>query len=135
MVAAAGTGRLFSLHAAISCLVVGLLALLLVVALADHTFFLPQAGLVKSPEVLADRAEQIMKHLGYDPAGKERSQGFAIEPQYLQLPASICGLPTSGIMPEVNDGCCLPCWANHPRRRLCRCVRARFTCDWMARGD
>ena len=62
----------------------GCSALLLVVALADRTFFLPQAGLVKSPEVLADRAEQIVKRLGYDSAGKEHARGFAIEPEYLR---------------------------------------------------
>jgi len=84
MVAVAGTGNLFPLRAAVSCMAVGLLALLLVTALADRTFFLPQAGLVKSPEVLADRAERIMHRLGYDPAVKEHSQGFAIEPEYLQ---------------------------------------------------
>ena len=84
MVAAAGSGIFFPLPAAIAWLAAGLVGLLLVVALADRTFFLPQAGLAKSPEVLADRAEQIMKRLGYDPAGKERSRGFAIEPEYLQ---------------------------------------------------
>jgi hypothetical protein len=81
---AAGTGRLFPLRAALGCLAGGLLALLMVVALADRTFFLPQAGLVKSPDVLADRAERITNRLGYDPAGEERSHGFAIEPEYLR---------------------------------------------------
>jgi hypothetical protein len=84
MVAAAGTGPLLPLRAAAGCLAVGLLALLLVVALADRTFFLPQAGLVKSPEVLADRAEQVMTRLGYDPAGQERSYGLSINPEYLR---------------------------------------------------
>ena len=86
MVAAAGTRSFFPLRAAFGCMAVGLLALLLVVTLADRTFFLPQAGLVKSPEVLADRAEQIVSRLGYDPAGEQRSQGFAIDPEYLQRP-------------------------------------------------
>ena len=65
-------------------LAVGLLALLLVVALADRTFFLPQAGLVKSPEVLADTAVQIAKGLGYDLPGKEHTQGFAVQREYLK---------------------------------------------------
>jgi serine/threonine-protein kinase len=82
MVAAAGGGVL-SLRAAVACLAAGLLALCLVVALADRTFFLPQAGLVKSPAVLADRAEQVLEQLGYDLSGKEHTQGFAIEPEYL----------------------------------------------------
>jgi serine/threonine-protein kinase len=84
MVAAAGNGGLFPLGAATGCLIVGLLALALVVALADRTFFWPQAGLVKSSEVLADRAVQIINRLGYDPIGKEHAQGFAIDPAYLQ---------------------------------------------------
>jgi serine/threonine-protein kinase len=84
MVAAAGTGRLLSLRAAVGCLAIGFLALTLVVALADRTFFLPQAGLVKSPEVLAAKVEQIMNRLGYDSAGKERTRGFAIEPEYIR---------------------------------------------------
>ena len=50
-------------------------------------------------------------------------------------PASTHRLPISGIVPETSNGCCLPCWANRRRRRLCRCVRTRLTCGWTARGD
>jgi hypothetical protein len=81
--AAAGQGK-WEPWAAVGCLGVALLALFLVVRLADQTFFLPQAGLEKSPAVLADKAEQIIKVLGRESDGQEHWQGFAIDRGYLQ---------------------------------------------------
>jgi serine/threonine-protein kinase len=84
MVAAASSPGALRPRTAVCCLAVALAALFCVVCLADRTFFLPQAGLLKSPAVLADKAEQIIATLRPGPNGPEHWQGFAIDRGYLQ---------------------------------------------------
>ena len=72
---------------AFGCLAVAAVALFFVVRLADRTFFLPQAGLVKSPAVLADKAEHLMTALGHAVSGQEHWQGFAIDRECLEYAA------------------------------------------------
>jgi hypothetical protein len=84
MVAAASSQGALYPRAAICCLAAALAGLFCVVYLADRTFFLPQAGLVKSPAVLADKAEQIIATLRHAPSGPEHWQGFAIDRGYLE---------------------------------------------------
>ena len=88
MVAAAGRQGQWGPRAAACCLTIALLALFFVVQLADRTFFLPQAGLKKSPAVLADKAEHIIAMLGRESGGQEHWQGFAIDRGYLQYAAA-----------------------------------------------
>ena len=133
MVAAASPSGALSPRVAMGCLAVALLALFFVVRLADRTFFLPQAGLVKSPAVLADKAEQIIAMLRHAPSGQEHWQGFAIDRGYLQYAAAAEDrhrtwedLP-SGRPPAVcfwyragGDQTCVagPAWANRRRARV-----------------
>ena len=77
-------GKADGVRAAACCLGIALLALLVVVLLADRTFFLPQAGLKKSPAVLADKAEHIIAMLAAESGDREHRQGFAIDRGYLQ---------------------------------------------------
>jgi serine/threonine protein kinase len=88
MVAAAGARGALQPRAAVCCLLVALAALFIVVRLADRTFFLPQAGLEKSPAVLADKAEDIIRILGSEPNAPEHWQGFAIDRGYLEYAAT-----------------------------------------------
>ncbi len=87
MVAAASPSGALTPRVAVGYLTVALVALFFVVRLADQTFFLPQAGLVKPPAVLADKAEQIIAMLRHAPSGQEHWQGFAIDRGYLQYAA------------------------------------------------
>ncbi len=84
MVAATGRQGGWDPRAAACCLGIALLALLVVVLLADRTFFLPQAGLKKAPAVLADKAEHIIAMLAAESGDREHRQGFAIDRGYLQ---------------------------------------------------
>ncbi len=60
--------------------VVGLVAVFL---LADHTLLLSRLGLGKSPDVLEDRADQVLRTLGAAPSGGRPSCGFVIDPSGL----------------------------------------------------
>ena len=95
MVAAANPSGL-KFRSSVGWLSVGLLALLLIVLLADRTFLLPQAGLTKAPAVLADKAEDILRALGRDPSGKETWQGFAMDREYLKY--VIATQPTRSVL-------------------------------------
>ena len=88
MVAAAGIGGALHPRAALSYLLISLGALFIVMQLANRTFFLPQAGLEKSPVVLADKAEHIIPMLGRGPNSREHWQGFAIDRGYLEFAAT-----------------------------------------------
>jgi eukaryotic-like serine/threonine-protein kinase len=88
MIAAAGAWGALNPIVAVGCLVVGLAALFVVVRLADRTFFLPQAGLEKSPIVLADKAEDFIAILGRKPNASQHWQGFAIDRGYLEYAAT-----------------------------------------------
>ena len=103
MVAAAG-GQGAWVPAAVCCLgiIAALVALFIVVRLADRTFFLPQAGLKKSPAVLADKAEHIIAMLAREPSDQEHWQGFAIDRGYLQYAAARDGTARRGrICPAI----------------------------------
>lgn len=78
MIAAAGAGMGLRPRAAAVCLGVALVALTLIVRLAERTLFLSQTGLLKAPPVLLDKAEEILQQLGYDDAGRPTSQGFVL---------------------------------------------------------
>lgn len=84
MVAAAGSHAAMRPRTAACWLATAAAALFLVVLLADRTFFLPQAGLVKPPAVLADKAQNIIATLAPAPAGQAHWQGFAIDRSYLE---------------------------------------------------
>ena len=84
MVAAAGSQGALRLRTAVCCLAVALVALFFVMLLADQTFFLPQAGLMESPAVLADNAERIIAVMGCEFSSNDRWQGFAIDRGYLK---------------------------------------------------
>jgi serine/threonine-protein kinase len=88
MVAAAGPPGAMRPWVAAGCLAVALVALFLVVCLADRTFFLSRAGLAKPPAVLADKAETMVNALGSPPRSRERWQGFAINRGYLKYAAA-----------------------------------------------
>ena len=88
MVAAAGPPVAMRPCVGAGFLAVALAALLVVVYLADRTFLLPQAGLVKPPAVLADKAESIIGLLGSPPRSRQRWQGFAIDRGYLTYAAA-----------------------------------------------
>ena len=60
--------------------IVGLIAVFL---LADRTMLLPRANLEKPPAVLIDRAEQLLRQLGYTSHEPGCASGFAIDQDYL----------------------------------------------------
>ena len=68
-------------------LMLALVGLAAVFLLADHTFFLPQAGLEKPPAVLIDRAEELLKQLGHESPSPGRVSGFTIDQGYLEYVA------------------------------------------------
>ena len=70
---------------AVACLAAALAALLLVVCLADRTFFLPQAGLVKPPAVLADKAESMISRPGQPAAQSRTVAGLRDQPRLPEI--------------------------------------------------
>ncbi len=83
MVVAAISGPLPRLGVAACWLATSVLALFLVVLLADRAFLLPQAGLTKPPAVLADKAEHAIRALGYEPAVQRSRQELVINRELL----------------------------------------------------
>ncbi|HEY2414727.1 MAG TPA: serine/threonine-protein kinase [Pirellulaceae bacterium] len=67
-------------------LAAGLAALLLILLLSDRTLFLSRCGLVKSPEVLRDTAEQVLDRFGNSVAGASQASaiGVALDTDCLQ---------------------------------------------------
>ena len=88
MVAAASPSGALTPRVAMGYFRRGAVALFFVVRLADQTFLLPQAGLVKPPAVLADKAEQIIALLRQAPGGQEHWQGFAFDRGFLRYAAT-----------------------------------------------
>jgi serine/threonine-protein kinase len=84
LVAAGGGHRAMRRSPALACLAIALAGLAAVVLLADRTFFLPQAGLTKPPAVLADKAQEVIRQLGYPAQGEGSLQGFTIDRDYLR---------------------------------------------------
>lgn len=68
----------------VTAFLLGLGLLLAVVILADRTFLVPQAGLTKSPQILAYEANSILELLGYSTASDDEVYGFAINQPYLR---------------------------------------------------
>ena len=132
MVAAAGRQGQWGSRAAACCLAIALLALFVVVLLADRTFFLPQAGLEKPPAVLADKAERIIAMLGASPPVKSIGKDLPLIAATYGTPwrertKLACGrispaiVPRrfpSGIAPAAIRLLCLPCWANRSPARV-----------------
>ena len=110
-------------QAALGCLAVALVALFFVVRLADRTFLLPQAGLAKSPAVLADKAEQIIAIWATSRAA--RSIGRA-----LPLTAATCEYAADGQGPVIALGRIFP--ADRPPA-VCFWYRAGQRADCVAR--
>ena len=79
MVAAAGPTRGMRPRWAMVCLAVALAGLMLVVALANRTFLVPQAGLSTPPAVLAHQAKEVIRSLGHESTTTGSSQGFTLE--------------------------------------------------------
>jgi serine/threonine-protein kinase len=72
-----------------AALAAALLALLgLVVLLADRAFLVPRAALEKPPEVLAERAREVLRTARFDPAGKHQAWGFLYDEGALPRPRS-----------------------------------------------
>lgn len=88
MVAAAEARWTLPAWAAMACLATAVVALLFIVRLADRSFLLPQAGLVKPPAVLVDRAEELIAALGNEPGNQEHWQGFSIDRGFLEYAMS-----------------------------------------------
>ena len=75
VVAAAGRDGALGPAQALALLGLVLVLLAATLGLADAAFRLPEANLQKSPEVLADRAQEILRSLGYDEP-EDRAWGF-----------------------------------------------------------
>ena len=74
--AAGGEGRLRP-KAAIGICALATVCLAAVILLADRTLLLSGRTLVKSPDVLEDRAREVVRQLGGDPDGPRARSGFA----------------------------------------------------------
>ena len=85
MVAAAGESSALSPLLAITALVVTLLFLVAYAALSDIALITPQLPLEKSPEVLADRAREVSRRLGYDDAPVDFARNFSAAADYLRF--------------------------------------------------
>ena len=84
MVAAAGETSALSPVVAIGGLLVTLLFLVAYAALSDIALVTPQLPLEKSPEVLADRAREVSRRLGYDDAPVDFARNFSAAADYLR---------------------------------------------------
>ena len=85
MVAAAGESSALSPLLAITALAVTLLFLVAYAALSDIALITPQLPLEKSPEVLADRAREVSRRLGYDDAPVDSARNFSAAADYLRF--------------------------------------------------
>jgi serine/threonine-protein kinase len=88
LVAAAGAhGGVAPARAAV--LAAALVAMLaLIVVLADRAFLVSRAALDKPPEVLAERAREVLRAARFDPAGKHQAWGFLYDEGALLRPVS-----------------------------------------------
>jgi hypothetical protein len=84
MVAAAGDTAGISTTRAGVLLGIALVGFAIVVALASQGFLLPQVPANVPPEVLADRARNVLSATGYSTALGNRAQGFALDEQYIR---------------------------------------------------
>jgi serine/threonine-protein kinase len=85
MVAAARKEGALRPAAAAACLAGFLLMLALLVLLSGKVYIHRSAPLDKSPEVLAERAGNIISRLGYTGAPADRAYGFDFDPDYLEF--------------------------------------------------
>jgi len=83
MVAAAGDDAGISIAQGAVLLAAALLGLAVVLLLAGRGYLLPHMADMAPPEVLADRARNILHAVGYDDALISKAQGFALDAQYL----------------------------------------------------
>ncbi len=83
MVAAAGDTAGISTTRAGILLGLTLVGLAIIVALAGRGFLLPQVPATVAPEVLADRARNVLLAAGYPDSLANRAQGFALDEQYI----------------------------------------------------
>lgn len=79
-VAGAGATRV-RVPAAIIWFSAAILGLLVVVLLADRTFFLSSAGLSRAPAVLEEKARDAIAAIGHLPSAREGSYRFRVEPR------------------------------------------------------
>ncbi len=84
MVAAATEVGTLGSRAAWGLFVVGVAGVILFALLAGRALLVRQAPLPKSPEVLADRAAEILARVGVAAPPADRAQGFGIHYTYLQ---------------------------------------------------
>ncbi|HKY03261.1 MAG TPA: serine/threonine-protein kinase [Blastocatellia bacterium] len=83
MVAAAPKEGALRPGVAIACLALCLAMLAFLVIFSDNTKMLNKAKLSKSPDVLAERAAQIITRLGYTSPPIDTAYGFALDPSYM----------------------------------------------------
>ncbi len=83
MVAAAGEGAGFRPVTALAVAALGLLVFTLHVVFQDHVTFFAQIPLEKPPAVLAERAREVMRRLGY-PEPRSQDFGFTYDDAFLQ---------------------------------------------------
>jgi hypothetical protein len=85
MVAAAGESSALSPLLAVTALVVTLLFLVAYAALSDLALITPRLPMEKSPEVLADRAREVARRLGYDDVPVDSAGNFSAAADYLRF--------------------------------------------------
>lgn len=101
MIAAAEAKWSLPASAAVAALAAAAVALLVVLLLADKTFLLPQVGLAKPPQVLADRAEQIVAALAGATDARQRDMGFAVDRGFLE--SELPGQQRRQVPPDLGD--------------------------------
>ncbi len=85
MVAAAGESTGFSPRAAVACLAAVLAGLVLVVFLAVNESGLERMHLENPPDVLAQKAREVVNALGYTERPEDRAFGFSYDTNFLDL--------------------------------------------------
>ena len=83
MVAAAGDDAGISIGLGAVLLAAALLGLAVVLLMAGRGYLLPHMADMRAPEVLSDRARNILLTVGYDDTLLSKAQGFALDAQYL----------------------------------------------------
>jgi serine/threonine-protein kinase len=85
MVAASGTSSALAPLPAVSALALSMVGLIAIAALSDRVLVTGYLPLEKSPEVLADRARDISRALGYTDTPIGTAWGFSVDGNYLRF--------------------------------------------------
>jgi serine/threonine-protein kinase len=85
MVAASGSASALSPALAVGALAISLVWLVAIAALSDRVLLTSYVPMEKPPEVLADRAREVSRALGYQDAPVDTAWGFAAAEEYLRF--------------------------------------------------